>query len=416
MAQPAAAADPSRDFALLQQSVVRSGGRNRRALLWLLGLLGLLLGLVATLLLYLNNFEAEESARRRAADAQWLAQSVQFHFRRLEDDLLVLARQAVLQRSQPTATAPTGPVLQGGLLWREPGVVLSSGWMAADLHRTASPGPQRWQTDLAAHPDNAQALTLMQTTTQGLRRSAYAGLMLHPDGAPGDVLWLAVPFFDRGAFVGNYLAAISLQRALAALVPAWFAQDHRIALLAEAQAGLADPLAADNTSYRVALNLPGSDLAVQVIQTQATPATVPRIFFLVALLFLLGMLVALYALRRDIVKRQQVQALLQAQVALRTAMENSVTTGLRAWNLQGCILYVNAAFTRMVGYSSAELIGRSMPFPYWPPEQHEALTQVHANLMTGGTGGRGVEVQFAHRDGHLTRPRCTPQAACKLAG
>lgn len=401
MAKPAVPADPSPDFALLQQSVVRSAGRNRLALLWLLGLLGLLLGLVATLLLYLNNFEAEESARRRAADAQWLAQSVQFHFRRLEDDLLVLARQAVLQRSKPAEPAPTGQVLRGGLLWREPDVVLSNGWMAADQPIAAPQGPQRWQTDMAAHAENAQALTLMQTTTQGLRRSAYAGLMLRPDGAPGDVLWLAVPFFDRGAFVGNYLAAISLQRALAALVPAWFAQDHRIELLADTQAEAAAPLSPDNTSYRVALNLPGSDLAVQVVQTRATPATVPRIFFLVALVFLLGMLVALYALRRDIVKRQQVQALLQAQVALRTAMENSVTTGLRAWDLQGCILYVNAAFTRMVGYPSAELIGRTMPFPYWPPDQLEALTRVHEHLMSGGTGGRGVEVQFAHRDGHL---------------
>ncbi len=66
MAKPAVSADQSPDFALLQQSVVRSGGRNRMALLWLLGLLGLLLGLVVTLLLYLNNFEEEESARRRA--------------------------------------------------------------------------------------------------------------------------------------------------------------------------------------------------------------------------------------------------------------------------------------------------------------------------------------------------------------
>jgi two-component system sensor histidine kinase DctS len=412
MAKPAVTADQSPDFALLQQSVVRGGGRNRLALLWLLGLLGLLLGLVVTLLLYLNNFEEEESARRRAADAQWLAQSVQFHFRRLEDDLLVLARQTVLQSSKFAEPTPSDHVLQGGLLWREPDVVVSSGWMAAVARSDQHQGPQRWQSDLAAHPENAQALTLMQTTTQGLRRSAYAGLMLGPDGVPGDVLWLAVPFFDRGAFVGNYLAAISLQRALAALVPAWFAHDHRIVLLADdtlnvahtptdVVAAPATPHPTDNTTYRVALNLPGSDLSVQVIQTQATPATVPRIFFLVALFFLLGMLVALYALRRDIVKRQQVQALLQAQIALRTAMENSVTTGLRAWDMQGRILYVNAAFSRMVGYVSAELIGRSMPFPYWPADQHETLTRVHENLMTRGTRGNGVEVQFAHRDGHL---------------
>jgi len=392
--------DSSLDFALLQKSVARSSGRNRVPLLWLLGLLALLAGSVVALLLYLNNFEDEDAARRRAADAQWLEQSVQFHFRRLEDDLLVLARQALLQVGRPEVKRGgprlLAPVVQGGLLWREPGVLLSSGWIPAGQLGNQRVGPERWQLDREAHPDNAQALTLMQTTTQGLRRSAYAGLMLGPDGTPTDVIWLAVPFFDRGEFAGNYLAAVSLQRALAALAPTWFSQAHSVRL--ENQPALDKPAAQVD---RVALNLPGVDLFLQVALTRGQPATVPRIFFLVAVLFLLGMLVALYALRRDFVKRQQVQALLQAQVALRTAMENSVTIGLRAWDLQGRILYINDAFARMVGYSPAELIGLSMPFPYWPPDQHDQLGQVHEGIIQRGTSGDGVEVQFAHRDGHL---------------
>ncbi len=400
------AADHSLDFALLQQSVVRSGGRNRITLLWLLGLLGLLVGAVVALLLYLNNFEAEEAARRRAADAQWLEQSVQFHFRRLEDDLLVLARQAVLQAATPAGAGPSPnlPPMQGGLLWREPGVVLSSGWIAAGRLDDARVAPKRWQLDRAAHPDNAQALTLMQTTTRGLRRAAYAGLMLRPDGTSTDVIWLAVPFFDRGEFAGNYLAAVSLQRALAALVPTWFSQDHSVRLESDPATSLASAPTAgvpDNLPYRVALTLPGTDLFAQVELTRARPATVPRIFFLVALLFLLGMLAALYGLRRDFVKRQQVQALLQAQVALRTAMENSVTIGLRAWDLQGRILYVNNAFARIVGFSATELVGLSMPFPYWPADQQEQLVKVHEGIIARGTSDDGVEVQFAHRDGHL---------------
>ena len=402
------AVDSSLDFALLQQSVVRPSGRNRVTLLWLLGLLVLLVGAVVTLLLYLNNFEDDEAARRRAADAQWLEQSVQFHFRRLEDDLLVLARQAVLQTGgvagRPVAARAPEPSVQGGLLWREPGVVLSSGWMAAGRLPMPQLGPERWLLDRQAHPDNADALAVMQTTTRGLRRSAYAGLMRRADGTLTDVIWLAVPFFDRGEFVGNYLAAVSLERALAALVPPWFAGDHRVRLDAEPASGLASDDASqalDPEAYRVALNLPGIDLFLQVTLTQAPPTTVPRIFFLAALLFLLGMLVALYVLRRDFVKRQRVQALLQAQVALRTAMENSVTIGLRAWDLQGHILYVNDAFTRLVGFSATELMGLKMPFPYWPPDQHDLLVQVHEGIIAHGTSGNGVEVQFAHRDGHL---------------
>lgn len=392
----ASAADASFDFALLQQSAARTGGRNRRALWWLLGLLSLLSGSVVTLLLYLNNFEAEEAARRRAADAQWLEQSVQFHFRRLEDDLRVLSRQAV-QQGAGADVVPAGQSqdLKAGMLWREPGVVLSSGWIGAGQLGDPRVGPERWPLDWDAHPENAEALALMQSTSQGLRRAAYAGLMLDRAGQPTDVLWLAVPYFDRGQFAGNYLAAVSLNQALRALLPAWFMQDHRVQLLST------ETTEAVETAYRASLNLPGTELFVQVDLTQAQPTTVPRIFFLVALLFLSGMLVSLYALRRDIIKRQQVQALLQAQVALRTAMENSVTIGLRAWDLGGEILYVNDAFCRMVGYSAAVLIGRTIPFPYWPAEQIDALQRVHDGILAQGTRGEGVEVQFQHADGHL---------------
>lgn len=390
------AVDHALDFALLQQSAGRQGVRNRFALWWLLALMVLLLGSVVTLLLYLNNFELEEAARRRAADAQWLEQSVQFHFRRLEDDLRLLARQAAVADNDVLASTPhLVSDMKAGLLLREPDVVLASGWLPAGPPGATPDSPGRWQQDSMAHADNADALALMQSTSRGLRRAAYAGLMLDASGHPTDVIWLAVPFFDRGQFAGNYLAAVSVERALVALVPGWFVQDHSVALLTDESA----PQSA--SVYRVGLNLPGTDLFVQVALTHAQPTTVPRIFFLVALVFLSGMLVSLYALRRDFVKRQQVQALLQTQVALRTAMENSVTIGLRAWDMSGKILYVNDAFCHMVGYSATELIGCPTPFPYWPADQCDTLEKIHQGLMAQGTRGEGVEVQFQHRNGQL---------------
>ena len=398
-AKPASPANPSLDFALLQQPARSHPGRNRRALLWLLGLLLLMVGSVVMLVLYLNTFEAEEEERRRAADAQWLEQSAQFHFRRLEDDLLLLARQALMGGVDNSQAA-----VQGGLLWRAPGVVLSHGWLAAGQASNLATAPQRWQSDWAAQPANAEALTTMQDITRGLRRAAYAGPMRQSAGAtPGaltDVVWVAVPFFERGQFAGNYLAAVSMNQATHDLVPAWFQQNHTVRLVADdVDADLAAP--AVTGRYRAPMNLPGTDLFLEVDPLAAQPATVPRIFFLVALLFLSGMLISLFALRRDFLKRQQVQALLQAQVALRTAMENSVTIGLRAWDQNGTILYVNEAFCRMVGYSAAELLGQSAPLPYWPAAQTDELHVVHHGLMSQGTQENGVEVQFQHRDGHL---------------
>ena len=388
-------ADQSLDFALLQQTMPSHASRNRRALLWLLGLLFLLLASVVALVLYLNTFEADEEARSRASEAQWLEQSVQFHFRRLEDDLTLLARQAV----RGAAASDAAP-MQGGLLWREAGVVLAHGWLAAGPGSDETHGPERWQRDWTAQAANAQALASLQDTTRGLRRAAYAGLMQKPDATLTDVVWLAVPFFDRGQFVGNYLAALSLERATAALVPTWFAQNHAVRLVTDELQGPPGDTG-DDKLYRASMNLPGTDLFLAVTPLGVQPTTVPRIFFLVALLFLSGMLISLWALRRDFVKRQQVQALFQAQVALRTAMENSVTIGLRAWDRSGKILYVNESFCKMVGYGAAELVGKSMPLPYWPADQADELNLVHRDIIEQGTHEDGVELQFQHRDGRL---------------
>ncbi len=393
------------DFALLQQALPSHAGRNRRALLWLLGFSVLLVGAVVTLVLYLNTFEAEEEERRRATDAQWLEQSVQFHFRRLEDDLVVLARQVVLGGGPPSATVAsaaiaTAPSVQGGLLWRQAGVVLSHGWMAFPPSPGARTGPARWVQDQRAHPTNQQALDTLQDITRGLRRSAYAGPMRQADGTLSDVVWLAVPFFERGQFAGNYLAAVSMDTAVRGLVPAWFAQNQLIRL-AGAQVEASPVFGQDAKPYFASMNLPGTDLFLEVAPQGAQPATVPRIFFFVALLFLLGMTVSLFALRRDFVKRQNMQALLQAEVAVRTAMENSVTIGLRAWDLSGQILYVNEAFCRMVGYGVSELVGQSAPLPYWPLDQSDELRLVHRGIIAQGTRDDGMELQFQHRDGHL---------------
>lgn len=373
--------DPSFDFALLRHAGPVSAARRPWPGGWLLAFLTLVVASVVALVLYLQHFEAEEDARRQATDAQWLEQSVQFHFRRLEDDLRTAARQM--------------NEVQGGLLWRAPGVLLDQGWVGA----AQMPVPQRWPVDEGTHAQNAQALATMYSTAKGLRRSAYAGPMVQASGALTDTVWLAVPYFERGQFVGNYVAALSLNQAVAALVPGWFAKDHVVRLVLDegepsgARAGKLQP-------FRAAMNLAGSDVFLEVTPVQEQAATVPRLFLLVALVFLGGMLVSLWALRRDIVKRQQVQARLEGEVALRTAMENSVTIGLRAWDLGGKVLYVNEAFCRMVGYAAQELVGESAPMPYWP-EDHRRLQQVHDGILEKGTQQQGVEVQFQHRSGRL---------------
>lgn len=384
---------PPLDFALLQQTLPGQTPRSRRTLWWLLGLLLLLVASVVALVLYLNAFEREEEQRRRVSDGQWLEQSVRFHFVRLEEDLRVLARQSLQSHDGATPQAPT---VQGGLLWSQPGAVLWHGWQPRKL-ADGTDMPAGLREARAANAWNSEALDSMLAIAVGLRRSSYAGPLRDAQGAPTDTVWLAVPYFERGEFLGNYLASLSMQACLEGLVPAWYHQTHRVGLATEAaQAGHDSP-----APYLAAMNLPGTDLFIEVAPLHAQPAMVPRIFLVVALLFLTGMLVSLLALRRDIAKRQRVQALLQAQMVLRTAMEDSVTIGMRAWAPNGQILYVNEAFCRMVGYGANELVGRRAPMPYWPANRADEINVLHNDVIAKGTRSEGLEVQFEHRDGHL---------------
>jgi PAS domain-containing protein len=82
----------------------------------------------------------------------------------------------------------------------------------------------------------------------------------------------------------------------------------------------------------------------------------------------------------------QAQQALVSETNFRRAMENSMLTGMRAMDLQGRITYVNAAFCQMTGWSEAELVGRTAPFPYWPDRPRDAGRA--AGRRTGGNSPR----------------------------
>ena len=387
----------SDDFALLHASGRSLPDRNRWTVLWMMGLAVLIVCAVVALVWYLNHFESEEEERRRGADAQWLERNVQFHFRRLEDDLAQRARQVAIDGPQALeagrADAQDTPA---GLLWRAPGVVLARAWLAGGGQGAGD--VRRWREDQALHPENRQALRTLQDIVGNLHRAGYAGPMRQADGSVTDRVWLAVPYFDGPRLKGIYVAQLAMRQAVEALLPGWFLQNQTVRLVVDAVDRPSGMPASG--PYRTVMNLPGTDLMLEVVPQGPRTSPVPRIFFVVALLFLLGMLASLAALRRDFAKRQQVQQRLLAEVALRSAMERSVPLGMRAWDLKGRILYVNQAFCAMVGYSAQELRGASAPLPYWPARQSDELALLHAHVIHRGTEAQGIEVQFQHRDGH----------------
>lgn len=389
---------PAVDFTLLELEPASPSAWNRRAMIWLGGMLLLVAVSIAGLALFLRSVEAEDANRRRVADAQWLDQTLRFHFRRLEGDLMARARQS--QQGSEAANSQADPaVLKAGQLWRTAGVILFHAWMPAARQADVAHWPAEMRA-AARDPEAAQALRAMLATTDALQRPAYAG-PLPQNGARGrHTLWVAVPQFDQGRFVGDHVAAVQFEQALASIIPPWFAQDHDIQLHPEWGTNTPSPRS-DDGATSVPIHLPGIQLSLDVRALAPQVALAPRLFFGVALLCLLAMVAALYALWRDTSRRQRAEAQLQTQRVLRQAMEQAVMLGLRAWDTQGRLLYVNQAFCRLVGWQAEDLLHTTGPMPYWPGEPGGEVTQLKAHLADVTAQQIGVEMQWRHRDGHL---------------
>src|SRR5690625_5086023 len=97
--------------------------------------------------------------------------------------------------------------------------------------------------------------------------------------------------------------------------------------------------------------------------------------------------------------RSRAEAALIAETSFRRAMENSMSTGMRVFDMQGRIAYVNPAFCRMIGWNEADLIGRTSPFPYWLPGRHAQHQETLDLLLSGRTPSSGLEVEAQRRDG-----------------
>ncbi len=110
-------------------------------------------------------------------------------------------------------------------------------------------------------------------------------------------------------------------------------------------------------------------------------------------------ILSLLALWRYTRFRTRAEAALIAETGFRRAMENSMSTGMRVFDMHGRIAYVNPAFCRMIGWNEADLIGRTMPFPYWLPGRHAQHQETLEILLSGRTPSSGLEVEAQRRDG-----------------
>ncbi|CAG0928481.1 two-component system, LuxR family, sensor histidine kinase DctS [Rhodocyclaceae bacterium] len=107
----------------------------------------------------------------------------------------------------------------------------------------------------------------------------------------------------------------------------------------------------------------------------------------------------LYAVAHDITGRREDEEQLKSAYAFRKAMGESLITGIRAIDMEGRIIFVNAAFCRMTGLAEQDLLGRRPPFPYWPPEEAGMLRRHLEQTLAGQVPQGGFEMRIMHRDG-----------------
>ena len=96
-------------------------------------------------------------------------------------------------------------------------------------------------------------------------------------------------------------------------------------------------------------------------------------------------------------KRALAEEALCAEHAFRTAMENSLTVGMRARDRNGKITYVNPAFAKMTGFSSQDLSDKRHPCPIGYLRKWMTLYAINSSVLAGNAPIEGFEITFRRK-------------------
>jgi two-component system sensor histidine kinase DctS len=185
-------------------------------------------------------------------------------------------------------------------------------------------------------------------------------------------------------------------------VPWWFAQDNALTLLDDDDQPVARRAAGGPGrgiyTHRRALDLPGALVVLSTDSVKRAPKLLPNLLVGSVIVLALGLVLSLGSLWRHISRTLAAERALRHQMAFRTAMENSLITGLRARDLEGRVTYVNRAFCEIVGLPPEELVGKKPPMPYWAPEVMADYEERFAGVLSGNITPQ-FETVFQRPDG-----------------
>ena len=359
---------------------------------WLVPVLLVLLFLAVLIWLpwQARQMEANERQEQLIADTLWVEQTLRFELARSEEALESLGADLVTKPPAPEQLqARFVQMFKNGHELRR---VL---WLGADGTVLARHG-------LELPPGGLDRVGL---ETQEMARLTRAGRYTEAYGAsahtPGMIDYY-LPLYKDGKYAGSLVASYSLKVLLDETVPWWFAQDNALALVDRDDRPIAER--ADGGpgrgvyTHRRALDLPGSSIVLETDSVKGAPRLLPNLLVGSVIVLALGLLISLMTLWRHISRTLAAESALRQQMAFRTAMENSLLTGLRARDLEGRVTYVNKAFCQMVGLPPEELVGKKPPMPYWAPEAMGEYEERFAGVLAG-TITPQFETVFQRSDG-----------------
>ncbi|NJA89941.1 PAS domain S-box protein [Rhodocyclus tenuis] len=356
----------------------------------------LLLCLLVALLWLLRQNEAEEQRATLIADVLWFEQNVRFHLdgnaeqlQQLAIDLALSTDDTQLFRTRARHILRNSPELMQ-IRWED-----TSG-TALD----ALPAPAPGAKDHAQHGADEATEARTREMAKKLGTAVYSDVQT---GASGASFTLHVPVNSGGRLRGEIVGVYSLDSLLMHLTPWWLAEKYQIRLLDENGNALAskssvapvDPL----LSYKLPFDPPGYGLLFHVTAYKVAGSVAQALIATLILILAGSVLLSLWVVRGLIQRRLKAEQALRSEHAFRKAMEDSLTVGMRARDLEGRITYANPAFCHMVGFSEEELVDHLPPMPYWAPEEMERSEAMLRAVLAGRAPGEGFELRFMRKNG-----------------
>ncbi len=339
--------------------------------LWALPLL-LSLAFVAGVLTWLRSAERDEREQQRLdliSDALSLEAQIGARIELEQLYLVELATQLQSRQLQPAAFAAMPEVQQG----------LHRFWLSITWLDNAN-------RFLAHLPEQAP-----QPPAAPLAGTASAGLSGH----------LSVPLASGQTLVARYSPSDMLRQS----VPWWLARKYDVRLVDSFDEVIASTAEGRDVpgrqTYRVAMSPALGDRYLELIARD----TITPWYRAFPMAMVVGFVVLIagitWMLRRQVRDVSRAEQAWRTEAAWRSAMEDSLTVGLRARDLDGRLLYVNRALADMVGYAPEELVGQVPPMPYWPPDSLEEIMLRHRRNMAGNAPREGYQARWRHRGGRL---------------